>query len=157
MVATGQGVRLEQIAQDVFEVLTRIGLAAPPRKRQAGGLKELEFLTLAILQGRGTMVVGNIQRLLGVLPAQMSRIIRSLEDRDRPMISCQINSHDKRKVDVCMTAAGEKALLDHQAARVGRIAEALRDLPEEAQEELGRLLDKLRDRLGGRTNHIAEA
>ena len=148
MVATGPGVRLEQIAQEVFEVLTHLGLAAPSRRRRGGDLKEIEFLTLSLLQGRGTMVVGTIQRQLGVLPAQMSRIIRSLEDRERPMISCQINSHDKRKVDVCMTPAGEKALQDYQAERVGRIADILRDLPEDAQEELGRLLDRLRTRLG---------
>jgi hypothetical protein len=42
------------------------------------------------------------------LPAQMSRIIRSLEARERPMIVCRINPQDKRKIDVCLTAAGEK-------------------------------------------------
>jgi CRISPR system Cascade subunit CasE len=50
------------------------------------------------------MIVGDIQRLLGVLPAQMSRIIRSLENRDRPLIACHINPRDKRKVDVVMHA-----------------------------------------------------
>jgi DNA-binding MarR family transcriptional regulator len=145
MVATGPGIRLEEIAREVFEVLTHLGLTVPQRRRRAGDLKEIEFLTLALLHGRGTMIVGELQRRLGVLPAQMSRIIRALEDRDRPMIACHINSRDKRKVDVRMTPAGEKALLDYQSARVGRIADLLRDLPEEMQEDLGRLLDKLRE------------
>ncbi|MBY0528049.1 MAG: MarR family winged helix-turn-helix transcriptional regulator [Gemmataceae bacterium] len=145
MVATGPGVRLEEVAREVFEVLTQLGLTVPPRRRRAGDLKEIEFLTLSLLQGRGTMIVGDIQRVLGVLPAQMSRIIRALEDRDRPMIVCHINSRDKRKVDVRMTAAGEKALAEYQAARVVRITESLRGLPEELQEEVGRLLDKLRE------------
>jgi DNA-binding MarR family transcriptional regulator len=154
MVATGPGIRLEEIAREVFEVLTQLGLTVPQRRRRAGDLKEIEFQALALLHGRGTMIVGELQRLLGVLPAQMSRIIRALEDRERPMIACHINPRDKRKVDVRMTPAGEKALVDHQSARVGRIAELLRDLPEEMQEDLGRLLDKLRElRAVNRTAH----
>jgi len=154
MVATGPGIRLEEIAREVFEVLTQLGLTVPQRRRRAGDLKEIEFQALALLHGRGTMIVGELQRRLGVLPAQMSRIIRALEDRERPMIACHINPRDKRKVDVRMTPAGEKALLDHQSVRVGRIAELLRDLPEEMQEDLGRLLDKLRElRAVNRTAH----
>lgn len=149
MVATGPGIRLEEIAREVFEVLTHLGLTVPQRRRRAGDLKEIEFLTLALLHGRGTMIVGELQRRLGVLPAQMSRVIRALEDRDRPMIACHINPRDKRKVDVRMTPAGEKALVDYQSARVGRIADLLRDIPEEMQEDLGRLLDKLRELRAG--------
>jgi len=104
----------------------------------------VEFLTLALLQDRGTMIVGEIQRLLGVLPAQMSRIIRSLEDRPDPLISCRINPSDKRKIDVELTEAGAKALVDYQAVRVHRIAELLRDLSDDDQEELVRMLEKMR-------------
>jgi DNA-binding MarR family transcriptional regulator len=147
MVASDQRLQVERIAQDLFDVLTHIGLAAAARRRPAGMLKEIEYQTLAILHDHGTMVVGHIQRLLGVLPAQMSRVIRSLEDRDRPMIACHINSHDKRKVDVSMTPAGAKALQDYQAARVDRLSAALRELPSDAQEELGQLVERLRDRL----------
>ena len=89
------------------------------------------------------MIVGDIQRLLGVLPAQMSRIIRSLESRDRPLITCQINPRDKRKVDVGMTQAGEKALEEYQASRTDRLVKLLRDLPEDEQENLNRLIEKL--------------
>jgi DNA-binding MarR family transcriptional regulator len=90
------------------------------------------------------MIVGDIQRLLGVLPAQMSRIIRSLENRPGSLISCRINPNDKRKIDVRVTETGAKALLDYQSVRVQRIAELLHDLPEEDREDLTRLLDKVR-------------
>src|SRR5438552_11441713 len=90
MVASGTGVRLEETARDLFEVVTQLGLTTLRGRRRASDLKEVEFLALAILHGRGTMIVGDIQRLLGVLPAQMSRIIRSLENRERPMIAGQI-------------------------------------------------------------------
>jgi DNA-binding MarR family transcriptional regulator len=146
MVATGTGRRMEELAQDLFEFITQLGLMVPRGRRPSADLKEVEFLTLAILQAHGTMIVGDIQRLLGVLPAQMSRIIRALETRDPPLITCQINPRDKRKIDVQLTAAGEKALHDYQAAWVTRIRELLADLPEEDKDELGRLVEKLRDR-----------
>src|SRR5208283_1416477 len=84
MVASRPGISREEIAQEVFEVLTYLGLATLPRNRREADLKEVEFLTLAILHDRGTLIVGDIQRQLGVLPAQMSRILRSLEDRSPP-------------------------------------------------------------------------
>ena len=110
MVATGTGVRFEEIAQDLFGVITQLGLAVARGRRRLGDLKEAEFLTLAILRERGTMIVGDIQRLLGVLPAQMSRIIRALEDRDQPLIGCRINPQDKRKINVCLHGLPPKLL-----------------------------------------------
>jgi DNA-binding MarR family transcriptional regulator len=141
--ATGTGQRLDELAQDLFEVVTQVCLAAQRGRRRGVDLKEVEFLTLTILQGRGTMIVGDIQRLLGVLPAQMSRIIRALENRAQPLISCRINSRDKRKIDVCLTPFGEQALCEYQSARIRRITECLRDLPEDDQDDLSRLLTKL--------------
>ena len=88
--------------------------------------------------------MGDIQRLLGVLPAQMSRIIRALENRPGPLITCRINPQDKRKIDVCLTEYGAKAFQEYQKVRVHRIVELLHDLPEEDQEELTGLLDKVR-------------
>src|SRR5438445_2156329 len=125
MVASGTGVRLEDTARDLFEVVTQLGLTALRGRKRTGDLKEVEFLTLAILHAHGTMIVGDIQRLLGVLPAQMSRIIRALENRERPLIQCHINTRDKRKVDVVLTPPGEKALMDFQTSRVARLAERL--------------------------------
>jgi DNA-binding MarR family transcriptional regulator len=144
MVASGTALRLEDTARELFDLVTQISLATLRGRRRAGDLKEAEFLTLSILQDHGTMIVGDIQRLLGVLPAQMSRIIRALEARDRPLINCRINPRDKRKIDVCMTDAGERALTEYQALRVDRIVGILRDLPEDEQDEFNRLVDKLR-------------
>lgn len=149
MVATSSGVRLEELAQDLFEFITHLSLSVPRSRRPVAELKEIEFLTLAILHQRGTMIVGDIQRLLGVLPAQMSRVIRSLETRPQTLIECNINSRDKRKIDVRLTAAGEKALHDYQAVWVHRIMEFLRDVPEDDKDELVRLIEKLRGRRMG--------
>ena len=143
MVATSSGDRLEVIAHDLFDVFTQLCLAGLRGLRRMGDLKEVEFLTLSILQEHRTRIVGDIQRQLGILPAQMSRVIRSLETRAQPLITCGINPNDKRKIDVCLTAAGEKALLDYQSVRVTRIGQLLRSLSEDDQEDLARMLDKL--------------
>src|SRR5438477_9082631 len=112
--AIGTGHRTLDVAHELFEVVTQICLSTLGGRRRLGDLKEIEFLTLAILQANGTMIVGDIQRILGVLPAQMSRVIRSLENRERPLIQCRINPRDKRKIDVCLTSWGEKSLLEYQ-------------------------------------------
>jgi DNA-binding MarR family transcriptional regulator len=144
MVATTAEARTEEIAHNLFEVVTHLGLAAPRSRRRPDGLKEVEYLTLTLLEERGTMIVGDIQRLLGVLPAQMSRIIRALENRPGPLVACRINPRDKRKIDVCLTEVGRKALLDYQTVRINRLVQLLRDLPEEDQEELTHVLGKVR-------------
>src|SRR5437762_781999 len=141
--AIGTGHRTLDIAHELFEVVTQICLSTLGGRRRLGDLKEIEFLTLAILQANGTMIVGDIQRILGILPAQMSRVIRSLENRDRALIQCRINPRDKRKIDVCLTAHGEKALVEYQALRVGRIVERLQNLTDEDQDDLIRALNKL--------------
>src|SRR5829696_4839015 len=108
-------VRPDELAQHLFNVVTRFCLAVPRGRRRAGELKEIEFLTLSLLHQRETLIVGDIQRQLGVLPAQMSRIIRSLEARERPLISCRINPQDKRKIDVALTPEGLAAFKDYQS------------------------------------------
>ena len=141
--ATGTGHRLDDIAHELFQLVTQICLSTLRGRRRVGELKEVEFLTLSLLQSNGTMIVGDIQRLLGILPAQMSRVIRALENRERPLIPCRITPRDKRKIDVYLTPHGEKLLLDYQAKRVGRIVERLQQLSEDDQDELVRALTKL--------------
>jgi DNA-binding MarR family transcriptional regulator len=141
--ATGTGHRLDDVAHELFQLVTQICLSTLRGRRRGGELKEVEFLTLSLLQSNNTMIVGEIQKLLGILPAQMSRVIRSLENRDRALIQCRINPRDKRKIDVCLTGHGEKLLLEYQSRRVDRIVERLHDLSDDDQEELIRALTKL--------------
>jgi DNA-binding MarR family transcriptional regulator len=147
MVASGTGAVLEELAQALFDTLTQFCLSVPRARRRAGDLKELEFLTLSILHHHDTLIVGDIQRQLGVLPAQMSRIIRALETRERPLIACRINPQDKRKIDVALTPAGAAAFQEYQTARLRSVAALLAKLPEDDLEDLNRLLDKVRDLL----------
>lgn len=147
MIASSTTVRPEELAQSLFGVFTRFALARPRARGRKGSLKEAEYLTLAILHQHESRIVGDIQRCLGVLPAQMSRIIRALENRPQPLINCRINAQDKRKIDVNLTPAGERALMDYRNHQIQSLADVVRLLPEDDQDELGRLLDKLHDAL----------
>ena len=85
-------------------------------------LKASELVVLQIVDAHsagndGTaMIVGDIQRAMEILPAQMSRLLRSLEGTEPPLIQCRRNSLDKRRVDVYLTAAGRKSLRSTNAA-----------------------------------------
>src|SRR5262249_19954075 len=109
MASTDTGVRVDDLAQRLCDVLTQFALAVPRGRRGGGDLREVEFLTLSILYHQGRMIVGDIQRQLVVLPPKMPRVIRSLENRERPLIACHINPHDKRKIDVSLPPAGTTA------------------------------------------------
>ena len=144
--ATGVAVEsLERLAQEVFDVVRQLTLSAPRGRRRPGDLKEGEFLTLSMLGERGTMIVGTIQRELGVLPAQMSRIIRSLESREQALVTCRINPLDKRKVDVSLTDAGARTLGEYRRHRVARILDILRDLDLDDRDHFGNVMDRVRE------------
>ena len=144
MIARSGGMRLDELAERAFQLIVHLLLELPRNRRRSGGdLKDLEFLTLAVLHQQQPMIVGDIQRILGVLPPQMSRLIRSLEGRPAPLVVCQINPQDKRKIDVFLTPAGEKALADYQTRQIESLSEFLRRFAEDDQDDLARLLDKL--------------
>jgi DNA-binding MarR family transcriptional regulator len=140
MIANGAGTRLDELAHKLLDVVTQFCLAAPRGRRRGGDLKEVEFLALSLLHHRETLIVGEIQRQLGVLPAQMSRIIRALENRERPLIACSINPNDKRKIDVGLTPAGLAAFREYQTSRVRSITALLAHLEPADLQDLSRLL-----------------
>lgn len=140
-------IRVDELAQKLFDVITQFCLTIPRHRRRTGDLKEVEFLTLSILSHHEMLIVGDIQRMLGVLPAQMSRIIRALETRQQPLIGCRINSQDKRKIDVALTDAGRAAAQEYQTSRVASITQLLGKLSEDDLENLNTLLTKMQDQM----------
>src|ERR1700722_7009922 len=128
MVVSGSGAQLDELAHTLFDVVTQFCLSVPRGRRRSGDLKEIEFLTLSLLHQRETLIVGDIQRRLGVLPAQMSRIIRALENLNRPLIVCRINPNDKRKIDVALTPGGLSTFQESQSTRVRTVARLLNKL-----------------------------
>lgn len=142
-----QAQQLKEFTEEIFEISKDIW-AAQSRSRGRGQaeITETEFLALDILvKAEQTLSIGDIQRQIGVLPAQMSRIIRSLESKpEHPLISCRINPEDKRKIDVELTAAGRQAHQTYRHVKLGSIEKMLLSLSESDRNELMRILRLIR-------------
>jgi DNA-binding MarR family transcriptional regulator len=137
---------LEELGRDIFE-LTKFTWLATRRTRHETqyDLSETEFLVLDALEQRQCLTVGELQRRIRVLPAQMSRIVKSLETRhERPLIACAINAHDKRKVDVRLTRVGRKAAEAFRRRKIGMAAAALDRLSQSDLESLDRIVRLIR-------------
>jgi DNA-binding MarR family transcriptional regulator len=144
---------LEDLAEEIFELSTMgSSLRSRSRAGTAGSqLTETEFLALDTLAKQEPLTVGAIQKGVGVLPAQMSRIVRALEDKDGgPYISCVINPDDRRRIDVSLTQAGRKAHQAYREARLGLTKEILRELSVTDREEFMRLLRMMRESVSKR-------
>ncbi len=144
---------LEPLADEIFE-LTTLSWRARTRGRTTGrsnralDLAETEFLSLDLLAKKEPRTVGEIQRAIGVLPAQMSRVIRSLEAKHgKPLIDCSINPEDKRRIDVRRTEAGVKAHAAYRASRLMATVAILGELTQKDRNEFMRLLRMIRGHL----------
>ena len=145
-----QAQELKEFVEEIFAISKDFWVArARGRSRQEAEITETEFLTLDLLtRSEGPLTVGDIQRHIGVLPAQMSRVIRSLESKgDQGLIACKINQSDKRKIDVELTPAGQRAHQEYRRIKLGSIEKMLTNLTEQDRSELVRLLRKVRDSL----------
>jgi len=142
-----QAEQLKAFADEIFEVSTA-AWKAQSRKREKlePELSETEFLALDILaKADRPYTVGEIQREIGILPAQMSRVIRSLETKGpKPLVSCKINPTDKRKVDVELTEAGREAHQTYRQIKLGSIQQMLETLCERDRNEFMRILRLMR-------------
>ena len=136
---------MDMMAEEVFE-LTKLVYAA--RSRRPSGpddLSETEFLTLDLLFKEQPLTIGEVQKRIAVVPAQMSRVVRALEEQGgRGYVECKINPQDRRCVDVYLTPAGTKAHAAYRAARLSTMYEVLRVLPPKDRLEFMRMLRTIR-------------
>lgn len=141
--------QLEELAEEVFELST---LSSMARARGRGGdaaqdlhISETEFLTLDAIAKAGTVTVGEIQKAIGVLPAQMSRIIKSLETKGGgALVKRAINPKDKRRVDISLSKAGQAAHQAYRNARLTMTVEILSNLNQEDRDNFMRILRYMR-------------
>jgi MarR family transcriptional regulator, organic hydroperoxide resistance regulator len=145
-----QAQQVQEFTNEIFE-LSKVTWAVQSRSRGKSPheLTEAEFLALDMLAKAGRALnVGEIQREIGVLPAQMSRIIRSLESKgEKPLVTCRINPEDKRKIDVEMSPAGIEAHQAYRQVKLGSIKHMLEGLNENDRNELMRLLRIIRENM----------
>jgi DNA-binding MarR family transcriptional regulator len=149
-----QGSRLEAIAEDIFKLHFMFwALRHRNRVEDPYDLTEPEFFTLETLYEKGLCTVGELQQVLDVRPAQMSRIVRSLEGKAKPLIGCSINPQDKRKINVMISEIGKKARDEYKRRRVEANMELLGGMSEAEQEEVWKLLKRYREIMSDMLQH----
>jgi DNA-binding MarR family transcriptional regulator len=136
---------LKQFAEEILDISKDFWAAQSQSKsKNEPEVTETEFLTLDLLVRSQPMSVGEIQKKIGVLPAQMSRIVRALEHKgEKPLIRCTINPSDKRKIDVELTEDGRKAHDVYRQVKLGSIEKMLQGLSEQDRRELLRILREI--------------
>ncbi len=145
MPKSGGDAELEAAAEEVF-ALSNLASAARSRAAAASTeLSEIEYLAVDELARDQPLTVGDVQKRISVQPAQMSRVLRSLETRPKSFIECRINAQDRRRVDVTLTAAGKSAHQNYRKARLGFIAKILVDLSPEDRTLFLRILRSIRE------------
>ncbi len=107
-------------------------------------LTETEFLALDFLSTKQTATVGEITKDIRVLAAQMSRIVRRLEQVD--FITADINPKDKRRVDITLTKAGKHAHKTYRDAKMAPIIEALERLKPKQRAQFMSLVEQMTGR-----------
>ena len=111
---------LDRMAADIFELYQLVAMARSRRPSAPEELSETEFVVLDILKREQPLTIGEVQKRIGVLPAQMSRLVRSLEaEGGRGCLECKINTRDRRRIDVSLTETGDAA---HGAYRDARLS-----------------------------------
>ncbi|MCP4247463.1 MAG: MarR family transcriptional regulator [bacterium] len=144
--------QLEALADEVYEV-TKLIFAARARASATSPeeLSESEFIALDLLTKAEAMTVGEIQKFIGILPAQMSRLLRGLEDKGgTALVTSSINPNDRRKVDVMITDAGRGAHERYRAARRRTGLEFLKHMNTDDREVFMRILRSFRQELSKR-------
>lgn len=136
---------LEQMGVEIFELYRIVAIARSRRPLGPDDLSETEFLTLDLLCKEEPLTIGEIQKRIGVVPAQMSRIVRALEEQGgRGYIECSINPEDRRKVDLTLTESGRRAHDKYRSARLESIADILRILSPQDRGDFIRILHQIR-------------
>jgi len=149
---------IQRLALQMFEMTKHTWLQTQ-RENLKGGydLSESEFLALHALEGAQSLSVGELRRHVGVLPAQMSRVIKALEQRyDEKLVLCAINPQDKRKIDVSITPTGRRAVEAYRRAKIMAMITSLSAVSDRDLAAFTRILDKIARAAGkGRTTKSA--
>jgi len=136
---------LDRMAEELFELYRIVSSARQRQNLGSEDLSEAEFLTLDQLVKEEPLTIGEVQKRIGVVPAQMSRIARALEEQGgRGYVECRINPQDRRRVDVYLTDEGRKAHDRYRAARMATMYGTLKALAPEDRFDFMRMLHDIR-------------
>jgi DNA-binding MarR family transcriptional regulator len=137
---------LDKMANEIFELYLLVAIARSRRPAGPDDLSETEFLTLDTLAKEQPLTIGEVQKRVGVVPAQMSRVVRHLEEQTgRGYVVCKINPKDRRRIDVTLTPDGEAAHEKYRQARLSTMYDVLRALEPEDRLQFMHTMRRLRE------------
>jgi len=136
---------IQELALEMFELTRRTWFESQREKFKGGyDLSESEFLALDALEDQPSMSVGELRKRVGVLPAQMSRVLKALEQRyDEKLVICSINPKDKRKIDVSITPRGRRAVNAYRRSKIKSSVDALHSLSDKDLASLAEIMTKI--------------
>ena len=136
---------LDAMAEEIFELYQVIAAFRSRQPASPDDLSETEYIALDALAKDQPLTIGDIQKKVGVVPAQMSRIIRALEEQGgRGYVECKINPQDRRRIDVYLTETGQKAYDTYRSVRLSSMYKILEILPPEDRLNFMRILNLIR-------------
>lgn len=136
---------LDKMAAEIFELYLLIAIARSRRPAGPDDLSETEFLTLDTLAKEQPLTIGDVQKRVGVVPAQMSRVVRALEEQSgRGYVECKINPKDRRRIDVSLTSAGEAVHEKYRQVRLTSMHDVLSALEPDDRLHFMRIMRQLR-------------
>jgi len=147
---TNRDATIQQLALLMFDLSRRTWFESQREKLKGGyDLSESEFLALDTLEGVESMSVGELRKHVGVLPAQMSRVLKALEQRyDEKLVICSINPQDKRKIDVSITPKGRRAVDAYRRSKIKASVDALDSLTDRDLAAFKTILGKIGTAIG---------
>ncbi len=134
------------MAEEVFGLFKVIAAARSRKQTGSTDLSETEFVTLDVLTKEGPLTIGEVQKRVGVAPAQMSRVVRALEvEGGRGFVECKINPKDRRRVNLTLTDAGANAFASFRHSRLSSFHTILGALEPTDRTEFMRMLKLIGD------------
>lgn len=112
------------------------------REHRPAGLSMQQFRALKIVYRHPGASLSTVAGHLGLTDASASRLVESLVRSQ--MLSRSDAPEDRRRVELHVTQAGERALEDARAAALGKLARALENLTESELKQLEEAMCMLR-------------
>lgn len=135
---------LDHMAEEIYDLYKLIAAARSAAPGGPDDLSETEFLALDILLKEGPQTIGEIQKRVGVVPAQMSRIVRALEEQGgKGYVECQINPRDRRRINLSLTRTGQDAHDRYRSIRFRTMIRVLEALEPQDREPFMAMLRKI--------------
>jgi DNA-binding MarR family transcriptional regulator len=116
-------------------------LARRLRTQLPGGLSPSQLATMATVECRGALTLGELSAAERVKPPTMTKIVAALEEQG--LVSRTVDPNDRRVARVEATAAGLAFLAESRQSKDAYLAQRLRSLSSEDQVALERAAEVL--------------